>query len=108
MSILHILQGKTIESLGELYQRSFTENDFQVNQTKSEFEGDYTIVLFSLVKSLKLSPDAIGEKLGDHLIKNNPQFFTGFNIIKGFLNLTVGNGYWLELLQKKGYSFSQL
>ncbi|MEP7163769.1 MAG: arginine--tRNA ligase [Ferruginibacter sp.] len=100
MSILHILQGKTIESLGALYERSFTENDFQVNQTKPEFEGDYTIVLFSLVKSLKLSPDAIGNQLGEHLTKNNPELFTGFNIIKGFLNLAVANEYWLDLLQK--------
>ncbi len=100
MSILHILQGKTIESLGVLYSRSFTENDFQVNKTKSEFEGDYTVVLFSLVKSLKLSPDSIGNQLGEHLVKNNPELFTGFNIIKGFLNLSVSNEYWLGLLQK--------
>ncbi len=100
MSILHILQGKTIESLEVLYERSFTENDFQVNQTKPEFEGDYTIVLFSLIKSLKLSPDTIGNQLGEHLTKNNPQLFTGFNIIKGFLNLSVANEFWLELLQK--------
>ena len=100
MSILHILQGKTIESLGVLYEQPFTENDFQVNQTKPEFEGDYTIVLFSLIKSLKLSPDTIGNQLGEHLTKNNPQLFTGFNIIKGFLNLSVANEYWLELLQK--------
>ena len=100
MSILHILQGKTIESLGVLYERPFNENDFQVNQTKPEFEGDYTVVLFSLIKSLKLSPDVIGNQLGEHLTKNNPQLFTGFNIIKGFLNLSVANEYWLELLQK--------
>lgn len=100
MSILHILQEKTIESLGVLYERSFTENDFQVSQTKAEFEGDYTVVLFSLIKSLKLSPDTIGSQLGEHLTKNSPEFFTGFNIIKGFLNLSVSNEYWLALLQK--------
>ncbi len=100
MSILHILQGKTIESLGQLYEGSFTENDFQVNQTKPEFEGDYTVVLFSLVKSLKRSPDAIGNQLGEHLVKTNPTLFTGFNIIKGFLNLSVSNEFWIELLQK--------
>ena len=100
MSILHILQGKTIESLGVLYGRSFSENDFQVNQTKPEFEGDYTVVLFSLIKNLQSSPDVIGNQLGDQLIKNNPRLFTGFNIIKGFLNLSVSSEFWLELLQK--------
>jgi arginyl-tRNA synthetase len=56
--------------------------------------------MFSLVKSLKLSPDAIGNQLGDHLIKNYPQYFSAFNIIKGFLNLTVADAYWQELLNK--------
>jgi len=100
MSILHILQKNAIESLRLLYEQDFTENDFQVNQTKPEFEGDYTVVLFSLVKRLKLSPDAIGKSLGEHLTQNNPTLFTGFNIIKGFLNLSVANDYWLDLLQK--------
>ncbi len=83
-----------------LFDQSFTEKDFQVNQTKPEFEGDYTVVMFSLVKSLKLSPDAIGNQLGEHLTKNYPHLFTKFNIIKGFLNLTVADDYWMELLNK--------
>ncbi len=100
MSIVKYLQKSTIESLSALYNQSFTEKDFQVNQTKPEFEGDYTIVMFSLVKSLKLSPDAIGNQLGEQLIKNYPQLFTAYNIIKGFLNLTVADDYWLNLLIK--------
>ncbi len=100
MSIVSILQKSTIESLSALYNQSFTDKDFQINQTKPEFEGDYTVVMFSLVKSLKLSPDAIGNQLGDHLTKNYPQFFTAYNIIKGFLNLTVADAYWQDLLHK--------
>lgn len=98
MSIVHTLQQCTIESLSALYQQSFTEKDFQVNQTKPEFEGDYTIVMFSLVKTLKLSPDAIGNSLGDHLVKHYPQYFTEYNIIKGFLNLTIADAFWLNLV----------
>jgi len=100
MSIIKHLQNSTIESLSALYNQSFTDKDFQINQTKPEFEGDYTVVMFSLVKSLKLSPDAIGNQLGDHLTKNYPQFFSAYNIIKGFLNLTVADAYWQELLNK--------
>ena len=100
MLIVEQLQKSTIESLTALFGQTFTEKDFQVNQTKPEFEGDYTVVLFSLVKSLKLSPDDIGNKLGKHLIENNPALFTQYNIIKGFLNLTVADGYWMEVLQK--------
>jgi arginyl-tRNA synthetase len=100
MSIVEKLQKSTIQSLTALFGQAFTENNFQVNQTKPEFEGDYTVVLFSLVKSLQLSPDDIGNKLGKHLIDNNPTLFTQYNIIKGFLNLTVADGYWMELLAK--------
>ncbi len=100
MSIVSILQKSTIESLSVLYSQPFTEKDFQINQTKPEFEGDYTVVMFSLVKSLKLAPDAIGNSLGEHLIKNYPDIFTAYNIIKGFLNLTVADAYWQNLLNK--------
>jgi arginyl-tRNA synthetase len=100
MSIIKSLQNSTIESLSALYNQSFTDKDFQINQTKPEFEGDYTVVMFSLVKSLKLSPDAIGNRLGDHLVKNYPHFFSAYNIIKGFLNLIVADAYWQDLLNK--------
>ncbi len=100
MSVVKQLQQSTIESLHALFEGSFTEKDFQVNATKPEFEGDYTVVLFSLVKSLKVSPDDIGNKLGTHLIANYQQLFSKFNIIKGFLNLTVADAYWMDILQK--------
>lgn len=101
MSIVHNIQQGVIKSLTALYNQSFTEKDFQVNQTKPEFEGDYTVVLFSLVKSLKSSPDAIGKALGDDLISNNRDLFTNYNIIKGFLNLSITDTYWASLLQKE-------
>jgi arginyl-tRNA synthetase len=100
MSIVNILQQCTIESLSALYNQSFTDNDFQINQTKPEFEGDYTVVMFSLVKSLKFSPDAIGQQLGDHLVKNYPGYFSAYNIIKGFLNISISDAYWHNLLDK--------
>ncbi len=100
MSVIEHLQKSTIASLTALFGRDFTSKDFQVNQTKPEFEGDYTVVLFSLVKSLKLSPEVIGNQLGEHLVQNNPALFSQFNIIKGFLNLTVAGTYWMEVLQK--------
>ncbi len=100
MSVVKKLQQCTVESLSELFGGQFTEKNFQINATKPEFEGDYTVVLFSLIKSLKLSPDDIGNKLGKHLTANYPQLFTAYNIIKGFLNLTVADAYWMGMLQK--------
>ncbi len=100
MSIIQQIQEAVVKTLTDTYQGSFSDKDFQVNQTKPEFEGDYTVVLFSLVKSLKQSPDEIGNRLGAALTSDHPQLFTGFNIIKGFLNLTVNDAYWVNLLQK--------
>jgi len=100
MSIVNRIQQSVISSLEKLYQQPFIEKDFQVNQTKPEFEGDYTVVLFSLVKSLKLSPDAIGTSLGNELVNSHPDLFTGYNIIKGFLNLSVSDQFWTALLHK--------
>lgn len=100
MSIVKAIQQSTVESLSALFNQTFTEKDFQVNQTKPEFEGDYTVVMFSLVKSLKQSPEAIGKQLGEHLVSHYPALFTSYNIIKGFLNLSVNNTYWTELLNK--------
>ena len=100
MNITAVIQDAVLRSLSTLFNTSFERKDFQINQTKEEFEGDYTIVLFSLVKSLKLSPEKIGNDLGNHLLETNPELFSAFNLIKGFLNLTINDKYWLDLLQK--------
>ena len=100
MAITQDIKENVLESLANLYQQRFTERDFQVNETKPEFEGDYTVVLFSLVKQLKKSPDALGNELGVHLVNHYPHLFSGFNIIKGFLNLSIADSYWLGILKK--------
>ena len=100
MSIVQSLQVATVNSLNNLYNQAFTEKDFQINLTKPEFEGDYTVVLFSLLKKTGKAPDALGEELGNELKKNYSTLFSGFNIIKGFLNISVADDFWLQLLHK--------
>lgn len=100
MSFTSILQNAVLQSLSELYGQSFTDKDFQINETKPEFEGDYTVVLFALVKALKKSPEIIGKELGDHLIKNYPDFFSSYNLIKGFLNLQIGDEQLVKVLSE--------
>ena len=99
MSIVNTIQKNASAALTALFNQSFTEKDFQINQTKPEFDGDYTIVLFALVKSLRQSPIAIGTALGEYLTNTYPELFSEFNIISGFLNLTVSQNYWLSILQ---------
>ena len=100
MTLSETLQGAVIESLSLLYNQTFRSKDFQVSQTKPEFEGDNTVVLFSLVKILKKSPEVLGNELGEQIIKNYSSIFYKYNIIKGFLNITVTDQYFLDLLQK--------
>ena len=96
--IVDTIKSLVSKSINNLYNQTFPENVFQINLTKPEFEGDYTVVLFSLIKSLKTNPDALGEALGNHLTTTYPKLFTGFTLIKGFLNLTIADGYWINLL----------
>ena len=68
-----------------------------VNQTKPEFTGDYTIVLFPFLKLLKQKPDVIGKQLGDYLLTKT-ELFTSYEIVSGFLNLTVKDAWWVSFL----------
>jgi arginyl-tRNA synthetase len=100
MSFTSLIQSYTITSLSELYGQLFSENDFQINETKPEFEGDYTVVLFALVKILKKSPELLGNEIGEQLIKNHPDFFSKYNVIKGFLNLQLADAQLTRLLRQ--------
>lgn len=86
------------QSLLALYGDMASGSTYQINLTKPEFEGDYTVVLFSLVKSLRKSPDEIGRELGEKLVADHPHFFANYNLIKGFLNLSISEKYWLDML----------
>lgn len=86
MNIIQHIQSKISEIIPKLYNVEGVNLDVQKNKT--EFEGDFTIVIFPLVKLAKKSPDAIGNELGE-AIKNEIDFIESFNIVKGFLNLKL-------------------
>ncbi len=98
MSIIKDIKPLLQASLKELYGYEAAETELTINSTKPEFEGDYTIVLFSFVKQLKKSPEQLGQELGTDLVQKNPGLFTAFNVIKGFLNLSVADAYWNRFL----------
>lgn len=68
-----------------------------INQTKPEFKGDYTIVLFPFVKLLRQKPDVLGNAIGNYLLERTP-LFSGFDIVSGFLNMTVKDSFWVSFL----------
>ncbi|NCT95722.1 MAG: arginine--tRNA ligase, partial [Chitinophagaceae bacterium] len=98
MRVADQIKQATAAAIRQLYQTDWQAADILVNETKPEFEGDYTVVLFAMVKQLKKSPDALGQELGSYLVAENPTLFTGFTLIKGFLNLTIADGFWLHFL----------
>ncbi len=100
MSIVNEIKGLVGTVIKDLYQVEVPEQNLTINSTKPEFEGDYTLVMFAFVKQLKKSPEQLGNEIGEALVKNNPEIFTAHNTIKGFLNLTVADKYWLNFLNK--------
>src|SRR6266496_4938408 len=99
MGIVEQIKKDVLKVLNELYAQEFKDADLTINSTKPEFEGDYTLVLFSFLKQLRKSPEQLGKEIGESLIKSNPGLFKSFNVIKGFLNLTIADNYWINFLQ---------
>jgi len=86
------------DALNHLFpDTSFDVSQITVNQTKPEFTGDYTLVLFPFVKLLRQKPDAIGKLIGDYLLEKTT-LFSSYEIVSGFLNLTVKDGFWTSFL----------
>jgi arginyl-tRNA synthetase len=101
MSVVASIRKAAAQAIEQLYQVQLQETDVLVNETKPEFEGDYTVVLFAFVKQLKKSPDALGQELGDYLLNNNKALFSSYNVIKGFLNLSISADHWTGFLRQQ-------
>ena len=89
----HILQ-----AVQELYGVSLESVELQ--QTKKEFVGDITLVVFPLLRHIKGNPVQIGEQIGDYLKEKAGDLVTDFNVIKGFLNLVIADSYYIDFLKE--------
>lgn len=89
----------TIEAIYKLYNVRITEDKIQLQNTNKDFEGDITIVTFTLSKISKKSPDKTAEDIGNYLISQIPQI-AKFNVIKGFLNILLKEDYWFDFLNE--------
>jgi len=87
------------EAVKTLYALEINANQIQLQKTKREFEGELTVVIFPFVKAARKSPEQTGQEIGEFLQKNNP-LISAFNVIKGFLNLSISQSYWLETLNE--------
>ena len=95
MNIKERLQPYIQEALAEIYQINGIETELQ--KTKPDFEGDFTLVTFPLVKALKKNPDLIATEIGDRLVET-VGFIESYNIVKGFLNLKLKDTAFTQCL----------
>src|ERR1035437_1902662 len=95
--IENILTEKTIEAIKALFEQSISPNQVTLQKTKTEFEGDITLLVFPLTKSSKKSPEQTAEGIGNYL-KENVKEVTAYNVVKGFLNLVIADSYWTNYL----------
>ena len=97
MNIEALISKAAGEAVKALYGMDATEKMLQLQKTRSEFEGNLTLVVFPFVKAAKKSPEQTAQEIGDYL-QHNCSAIEKFNVVKGFLNLSIGDGAWTELL----------
>jgi len=109
MDLVAVIKQSVQQILTEQFNYSLDFRDVLVNETKSEFEGNYTVVLFSFSKSLRMAPEPLGQALGTALLARRGDLIAGFNVIRGFLNLVLADEFLIRFLetgyQDKRYGF---
>ena len=90
--ILSVVKRATEELYG-------TSDNIQIQKTRKEFEGDYTVVVFPLLKASRKSPEATATELGEKIVASTPEI-KSFNVIKGFLNLAIDSSFWAARFQE--------
>jgi len=99
-----------VDAIGQNWGKPPEAEVVQIQKTRREFDGDFTVVVFPLLRFSKLSPEETGNVLGNYLVENST-LLSGYNVIKGFLNLVVAQQYWKDFLlsdlQAPGYGYLQ-
>jgi len=112
LALEKILTQHTSEAVASLYHLYPDGKLLQVQETRKEFEGDYTLIVFPLLKISKQSPETTAASIGEYL-QTNCKEVARYNVIKGFLNLVISDAFWLQFLtgtaidERYGYTTSQ-
>lgn len=104
-----LIAGSAAEAVRQLWGAEVDASLLQVQITRKEFDGDYTLVVFPLLKMSHLAPEATGNAIGQWMLENVPKV-GGYNTVKGFLNISLSNVYWNEVFTKafRSVGFGQL
>ncbi len=98
MNIESFITSVAATSLAALYGELPIE-EVQIQKTRKEFEGDYTLVVFPLLRRSRMAPEATATQVGEHIVANNAEF-SGFNVVKGFLNLSLSASFWAKCFEQ--------
>lgn len=90
-----ILKEKIIEAVKVLFNNEVKDELIQIQETRKDFKGDFTLVVFPLLRFSKNTPEKTGEMIGNYLVSNFSSI-SSFNVIKGFLNLEISNAWWID------------
>lgn len=99
MHAIDILRNKIVETLNQLYDAGDQTNTIRLDITPAEFDGDYTLVVFPFTKLSRQNPELTANTIGNTLQTNYDQIGS-FNVIKGFLNITLSDNFWITILQQ--------
>ncbi|KFE99197.1 arginyl-tRNA synthetase [Chryseobacterium formosense] len=105
MNIKDIIEQKLADVILNVYQ--LKDINLEIQENKTEFEGDFTIVTFPLVKQLKKNPESIGVELGEALTEQT-ELLESFNVVKGFLNVKVKNQFFVDQFKTVTDQFSTI
>ena len=100
MSITESLSTAISQALNHLYSINLPPSSIPLQETRRDFSGDYTLVVFPFVKQARKSPEAVANEIGDHVKEHHPEI-SAFNVVKGFLNFEVADGYWLRFVAER-------
>ena len=100
MSITESLSTAISQALNHLYSINLPPCSIPLQETRRDFSGDYTLVVFPFVKQARKSPEAVANEIGDHVKEHHPEI-SAFNVVKGFLNFEVADGYWLRFVAER-------
>lgn len=99
MDIENKLISSVIKGIKALYNQEVPAAQVQIQKTKKEFEGHLTLVVFPFLRASKKGPEQTAQEIGEYLQQHEPAV-AAFNVIKGFLNLTIASSTWIELLNE--------
>ncbi len=89
----------TVAAIKELYGQDVKAETIQLQETRPEFEGNVTLVVFPFLRMSKKRPEETGEEIGQYLVREVPDVVARYNVVKGFLNLVIAPAQWIKLLE---------